>query len=187
MLKEKILKLRSEGLSYNQIAKKLDCSKGSVSYYCGKEQKEKSRLRVIKSRSIQHPYKRKTERFTHNKPKPKQKLNPVNTDKKLIYVKIRGFHMDHKSNKPNDPTFTFEDVVEKFGENPKCYLTGDPIDISKPRTYQFDHIIPRSRGGLNALDNLGICTKQANMSKQDMTRDEFINFCKKIINNSSSS
>lgn len=76
---------------------------------------------------------------------------------------------------------TVDDIIKKFGENPKCYLTGDLIDINKTRTYEFDHIIPKSRGGENTLDNLGICTKTANRIKHDMTPDELINQCKKIL------
>jgi predicted transcriptional regulator len=35
-MKDEILKLREEGLTYNQIVDKLGCSKGTVSYYCRK-------------------------------------------------------------------------------------------------------------------------------------------------------
>ncbi len=42
-MKENILKLRFEGKSYNEIQKILSCSKGTISYYCGKGQKEKSK------------------------------------------------------------------------------------------------------------------------------------------------
>ena len=50
-MKEQILSLRSQGLSYNQIVAKLGCSKGTVSYHCGHGQKEKSRrLRLIYAR-----------------------------------------------------------------------------------------------------------------------------------------
>jgi 5-methylcytosine-specific restriction endonuclease McrA len=78
-------------------------------------------------------------------------------------------------------TFTVKDVIEKFGENPICYLTGEQIDINKPRTYHFDHIIPRSRGGDSSIDNLGICTKRANLAKHDMTPDEFEHLCKRVL------
>jgi 5-methylcytosine-specific restriction endonuclease McrA len=77
--------------------------------------------------------------------------------------------------------FKPEDVINKYGENTFCYLTGDRIDISKPRTYSFDHKIPRSRGGENTLDNLGICTKIVNTSKTDMTPEEYIELCKKVL------
>lgn len=76
---------------------------------------------------------------------------------------------------------TEQQVIDKFGENPKCYLTGKEIDISKPRTYQFDHKVPASRGGTNTIDNLGICSRTANLAKSDMTHDEFIEFCKTVL------
>jgi hypothetical protein len=44
-MKEKILKLRKEGKTYNEIVEILGCSKGTVSYHCGVNQKEKARQR----------------------------------------------------------------------------------------------------------------------------------------------
>jgi 5-methylcytosine-specific restriction endonuclease McrA len=76
---------------------------------------------------------------------------------------------------------TIEELIERFGETPVCYLTGQPIDINHPRTYQFDHKVPSSRGGTNTIENLGICTKQANQAKSDMTHDEFVEFCKSVL------
>lgn len=78
---------------------------------------------------------------------------------------------------------TIEDIINKFGENPKCYLTGTSIDINNPSTFEFDHIIPVSRGGTSSLDNLGICIKQANRAKERMTPDEFFNLCKLVLEN----
>ncbi len=78
-------------------------------------------------------------------------------------------------------TFTPQDIINKFGDNPQCYLTGKLIDIYKPRTYQFDHIIPVAKGGDNSLSNLGICTKQVNSSKTDMTPEEYIELCKEVL------
>lgn len=50
-MKEKILKLRSEGKTYNQIQETLKCSKGLISYHCGEGQKEKTKKRLRKMRS----------------------------------------------------------------------------------------------------------------------------------------
>jgi hypothetical protein len=41
-LQEDILRLHGEGKSYNQIVEELKCSKGTVSYYCGHNQKLKA-------------------------------------------------------------------------------------------------------------------------------------------------
>lgn len=71
--------------------------------------------------------------------------------------------------------------LKKFGDNPKCYLTGEPINIWKTNTYNFDHIKPLSQGGESTLDNLGICTKEANMAKHDKTPEQFFELCVKIL------
>jgi len=51
IMKNKILKLRKKGLSYNTIVKKLGCSKGTVAYHCGAGQKEKTLRRSLKNRA----------------------------------------------------------------------------------------------------------------------------------------
>lgn len=48
-------------------------------------------------------------------------------------------------------------------------------DWAKP---SLDHIIPKSRGGTNKLDNLQILTVFENLAKRDMTWNEWINFQK---------
>jgi hypothetical protein len=40
-MKEQILKLRSEGKTYDEIRTIVNCSKGTISYHCGEGQKEK--------------------------------------------------------------------------------------------------------------------------------------------------
>lgn len=64
----------------------------------------------------------------------------------------------------------------------KCYLTGRNIDITKD-DYHLDHIMPVSKGGSSSLDNLGITCPQANMSKSDMTIDEYLSLCKEVLEN----
>ena len=50
-LSEAILRLRAEGKTYNQIKAELGCSKGTISYYLGVGQKEKSLTRQKFGRS----------------------------------------------------------------------------------------------------------------------------------------
>lgn len=181
-LAKQIFELRELGKSYRQIANELKCSKGTICYYLGVNQKNKTGYRRDINRLKLHPYVRKLENFKYGKYKKCNKIvGFINNDKVLLYKKITVFFGAYKKDKNMITTFTIEDVINKFGKNPKCYLTGEDIDIYKPRTYHFDHIIPRSRGGQDNLDNLGICSKRANLAKSDMTPDEFINLCKIIL------
>lgn len=181
--RDEILRLRAEGLSYRKIVDILGCSKSTVSFHCGEGQKEKYKKRQIKKRAKQHPFKSKIESFSNRfKFETLKKDKNSTTEKVKLKNKIDTFHKDRKNNNMyNTPTFTPQDVINKFGEHPKCYLTGQEIDIYKPSTYQFDHIVPASKGGDNSLDNLGICTKEANMSKTYHTVEEFIELCKMVL------
>jgi hypothetical protein len=184
----KILELRSEGKTYQEIVNILGTNKGTVSYHCGKGQKEKTRARSTKNRNKQHPFKRKLEHFKFAITRNSVSFKAMSSFKKTIQNKIWSFcqpltirkKWSKNTMSAQDVTITFEDVLNKFGENPKCYLTGVEIDISKPKTYSFDHIIPASKGGPNTIDNLGICTKEANQAKSDMMLDDFVKMCKLI-------
>lgn len=55
-MKEKILKLREEGKSYNEIKKILGCSKGTISYHCAKIDNDK----ITKSINLDIKNKRQT-------------------------------------------------------------------------------------------------------------------------------
>lgn len=177
--RDRILELRSKGMTYNEIVKELGCSKAVVAYHCGEGQKQKTYKRKIKFKQKSHPYLEKIYRFFARKAKYDKIQSKIKSDlRKQIRDKLYDFYK--RGNKMDDK-LTLEQVIEKFGEKPKCYLTGDDIDIYKPSTYEFDHIIPASRGGNNSIENLGICSRKANQSKRDMTPDELECFCKKVL------
>lgn len=168
-MEEEILKLREEGKSYNEIVKILNCSKGTVSYYCGKNQKEKTKERTKKRRN-RHTLVQKVEKFKCAK----------------FREKCRGFQRfrdggSYKRGGGRDFNFNWTDVLKKIGETPICYLTGRKIDLNKPSEYNLDHITPASRGGDNSLENLGVVTAEANMAKNNMTNEEFIELCKDVL------
>lgn len=180
-MKDEILRLRAEGKSYRDIVKTLGCSISTVSYHCDIMQRNKTHARVRKCKAKMHPYKRKLIAFTSRKFISKNRM-PIRSDRRLLTDKIYDFLTRYHQNIGDTmQTITDKDVIDKFGQNPKCYLTGNDIDINKPRTYHFDHKVPVSRGGTNTLDNLEICTKKANNSKSDMTHDEFVEFCKTVL------
>lgn len=174
--KQLIKKLFEEGNGYRKISRITNISYTTVVYHLN----DKFRQSLLDKSKKFHPFKIKLGTFLYDKHKPKQ-LTPKQLGewKALIRSKVQNFHP--KGTPSNQMLFTYQEVIEKFGENVQCYLTGDDINVLQPRTYNFDHIIPSSRGGQSTLDNLGICTKEANQAKSDKTPDEFFNFCKKIL------
>ena len=168
-MKEKILQLRNEGKTYKQIQEILKCSKSTISYYCGVGQKEKTKKRTQKRREnilLEKVSAFRYRKFRNNREKIRRFTKRDNEN---------GF-----TNKNIEPNFSWVDVLEKFGEITICYLSGEKINLLID-TYCLDHIIPHSRGGDNSIDNLGITNNIVNRMKTDLTPDEFINWCIKIL------
>ncbi len=115
-----------------------------------------------------------------------RKINPIKKylhDKpieKILYSKISVFSKDKKTN-THKRLFTAEQLLNKIGPNPKCYLTGESIDLLNSSSYSLDHIIPRSRGGDNSLENCNICLRKINSMKTDLTLEEFYSNCAKVL------
>ena len=177
----KILELRSQGSSYRDIESKLGCSKGSVSYHCGSGQKEKALNNQRKGRKSDI-LRTKVQRF--QEPEKLFEGYEPNTKKleKTLQKKIIGFSMSsNKKGSKCKTLFKVKDLIEKMGTNPTCYLTGRPINMEDGRSYHLDHIVPRSRGGTNYIENCGIACKEANQAKNNLTLDEFVKLCKEVI------
>lgn len=182
-MKEDILKLRAEGRSYNEIQKLLGCSKSTIAYHCGKGQKDKTKKRQNKRR--QNVLLAKTDRFKYKQKGETSDVTKDSKDRKDVVESIRKFQKRDNSvkksvNKNIETTFTWEDVIEKYGENTFCYLSGEELNLFDTN-YQLDHIIPASRGGSNGFSNLGITHKIVNQMKGDLTPEELIDWCKKIL------
>lgn len=178
-MKEEILKLRSEGKTYDQIKEILGCSKGTIAYHCGDGQKEKTRNRVEKYRSA--PLMRKIENF-----KARRALKSK-TEKFQCRVlshdtrKIKTKGANRCSMKNIEMSFRSKDVIEKFGQSPKCALSGRDIDWEDSYSYTLDHIIPATRGGDNSINNLQLLHPQVNLAKSNLTDEEFIALCKEVL------
>lgn len=164
-MKEEILQLRKEGNSYNQIKEKLGCSLSTISYHCGSGQKEKS-LNRLRKLYKDKPLTKKIERF---------KL-------RILSEKTRSFQRrEGNSLSSRDNTFTLEDVLNKIGETPVCYLSGKKIDISDSKSYSLDHIKSAKDIHDNSLNNLGITTSEINRMKCHLSYDDFIKLCIDIL------
>lgn len=171
--KEDILKLASEGKSYNAIRDILGVSKGTISYYLGEGQKQKTDERAKKNKSSVK---------LSNKTLTFKNKSKGTYDKTRDYQRrgLRG-SLKYRNNENIIENFYFQDVLDKFGEETVCYLTGRKINLNEHETYQFDHIVPPKHGGLNTLANLGITCREANLAKSDLQVESLLSLCKEIL------
>ena len=174
-VKENILLLRSKGKTYNEISEQLDCSKSTVSYHCGNGSEKKRILKNSKNKTKRSKISRKINSFKSR------------VSRKIFRGKIKTFKRrkvkSRSHTKVNNVShnYNYEDVIKKIGPNPRCYLTGKRIDLNQTNTYNFDHIIPASKGGTNDLDNLGLCIPSANYAKGDLSLEELYSLCESIL------
>lgn len=182
-LGKQIISLRSLGLVYSDIAKKLKCSKSTVSYWCNPKTKETIKLRRDTSKEDNPGL------FKFKKAVGAFRCRKENSRK-------RGFCKDWRRKfresvarfkKRNEiminEEYSYNDALEKFGGlSTKCYLTGRKINIEKD-DFALDHKIPVSKGGSNELSNMEIAVPEANASKTNLTVEEYISLCIEILTN----
>ena len=183
-LAEKIFELREQGLSYREVETKLGCSRSLISYHCGTGQKDKTLNRQRKDRK-ENVVRTKVHAFVGTKPRRPQKNKKDKREiKKILQVKITQFCLNGKRKDKSvrcKLMFKVQDLIDKIGDDPICYLTGRPINLEEGRSYQLDHILPKSRGGDNSLENCGLTCKLANQSKTNLTVEEFVQLCREVV------
>lgn len=156
-MEAQILELRAQGKTYNEIKSILGCSKSTISYYCGEGQKEKTKNRGIKNRAKKsNIINKKLQRFTRDK--------------------VKNFKKGTRGGLTNSD-FSYTDAFTFISKVSICYLSGRPINLEDSRSYHLDHKIPHAKGGKNTLNNLGVACRDANMAKNDMLLDDFIQLC----------
>lgn len=180
--KEEILRLRSEGLTYNQIIEELGCSKGTVSFHCGEGQKSKSRVRNNRRKETDPLYFKLGKKVWFFQQKmANEKTNTLSSStaslKRVIHWKCGNFkNVDKKMR------FKTQDLLDKIeGTGRTCALTGRPLNLEDSRSWHLDHIVPTSKGGDNSLENCQVVCADANQAKSGMLQEDFLQLCKEIL------
>ena len=72
--------------------------------------------------------------------------------------------------------------LKTFGlpEDNDCYLCGEKITLEGG--YEMDHVLPRTQGGDNTVDNLRWTHRVCNRMKHDRTIAEMHDLMSKIVN-----
>lgn len=172
-LGNKIIELKKKGYTYNKIIKELNCSKSTISYYLGDNQKEKTKKRSIKNKSKpEFVLQKKLYAFRYRD----------NLGKRVL-SKVRDFQRRQGSKlfTKQEINFSFENFLLKIGDNPKCYLSGEPINLYETKTYCIDHITPSTKGGENTLENAGLISSTLNKMKSDISVDELLEKCIQVL------
>jgi CRISPR/Cas system Type II protein with McrA/HNH and RuvC-like nuclease domain len=177
-MKERILSLRAQGKSYNDIVAIIGCSKSIVHYHCSENGRADTKRRSSNKRKID-PLFRKVDNFKHTRSSSGFKVVSGRPPHAVLSLRLKMFktHRGHM----HCVRFTRNDVIAKFGKHPTCYLTGKQLDFNLPDTYTLDHRVPRSRGGDNSLANLEVCCQEANNLKGTLLIQEMLDLCKDVL------
>ena len=170
-LKNKILGLKKLGLYADQIIANLGISRAKYVYILYRAHLPHKHL------SPEKIEKREADRIKRNIRSKEWRARRKLTPSHHIQSKINNFISKNKC----DKIFTVQDVLDKFGAKPVCYLTGMVIDYADPKSYSFDHYIPLSKGGDSNLNNLRLCHPIVNYMKFTSSHAEFVEWCQKVV------
>jgi hypothetical protein len=187
-IKDKILGLYFDeegvrtGKSYNDIARILNCSKGTISHHINPATRKKTYARTVELRkTIEGKVMFKFALFKSRKHSGAVAREIKGKWERNFYFKMVYFKKNGKDMKEN---INAKQILKKFskdGKTTRCYLTGKKIDLSDTSSYHFDHVVAVAKGGTNGIDNLGIAIPEANCGKGVLSVDEFIDLCKDVL------
>lgn len=164
-LKKQLKLLIKQNIRKKNIIEKLQINENTYHYLLNSIRMENDEIKKIK-------YKEYRKKF----------IEKAKQDK---YFKLKQRVAMFQKGEKQINRFTHLDVLNKFGENTVCYLTGKPINLLETHTYSFDHFIPLAKGGNSSLENLRVCLPEVNRMKTDLPYEDFINLCKQILSYSS--
>lgn len=141
---------------------------------------EKVKIRREKSREAYHKTKNLPgyiERMKEYRSKNAVKLNESyrNRTRRRVFKRLSKYSNKHyKLNR-----ITAFDLW-KIAKNQKCkcVFTGVQLTVDN---MSVDHIIPRSKGGLNIPSNIRLVIKPVNIARQTMSDESFVSLCRSVV------
>ena len=194
-MRDQILKLKEQGLPHSEIRKELGCSYSTINYHLLNDDERKALnkknskntcpilKKIGKFKEDDSNYPSVKNKSSSNKNKVEGNLNKIINIKKNHFSRVGTKKERQLSGDKRHYMFTNKELKQKILDNPRCYLTGDEFDPMDSQAWSLDHIQPKSKGGTNELTNAGQATKLANQMKSDMTVDELLDMCKKVLTN----
>lgn len=188
--KDEMIALRESGLSIIKTAKALGCARSTVErclypHYDSNLKQRQEKTREMRQNNSLFILNEKVKVFQQNRKSTGRRVSANNSKiHTILNNKITKFSKPYNWRKgmKSISSFGAGDILKKIGDSPVCYLTGEPIDLANSSSYVLDHIVPRSRGGDNSIDNCQIASYQANLCKSNLTYEEFVLLCSKIVN-----
>lgn len=86
---------------------------------------------------------------------------------------IRNRHKDKFASGDIDSNVELARWIDERKESP-CYLCGETGN-------SIDHMIPLAKDGTHTWDNLAWCCLRCNRAKSDMTIEEYLNHCQRVV------
>ena len=194
--KEEIIDLYKSGKTQKEIVDLFELSKSTVCYIVNPDQKEKSRNRMQKRRTV---FTRKIDSFfdrTYVKPRDHKtmykrperrfeyKVRSIFRDKK---DSTKGLDMKTRQQEVRDFLWPIKEKDKKGNEYPytNCAITDKKVSVMEPDKHpdamSFDHALPSSRGGANSLKNIQPLMQRINEMKNNDTNEEFFKHIKLIV------
>lgn len=195
--REELKAMHESGLSYNKIREITGLSKSTISWHLSK----KARSKVIEYRakkrknSICWKLSRKTDHFLEKTKEKKQTKASKEKPKRAFENKSIVFKRVAKKDTIGNMTreFGYKDLLKHLGYKgeftdealanweAKCAYSGRKLNLLDSTSYSLDHIEPRSKGGTNDMENCALTSKEANMAKSDLSKDEFLKLCEDVL------
>ena len=152
-----IVNLRDKGYTYSQIIAELGCTKSTISYHVGANEKKLSKVRLKKYR--ENAFYRRSMQWDFKTKESQLLLEKCNNKREDVikYIRQKQNNRDPYTNRP----------------------------LLSDAEVHLDHRIPKGAPhyGSNEITNCDILNPETNQAKSNKTHKEFVQLCKDVVDN----